>query len=57
MKWYEKGEKIYSMSEEAGYMTEEVKRLYLYGRKSLCEYGPIRKESIVDVDAGLISMR
>ena len=34
MKWYEKGEKIYSMS-EAGYMTEEVKRRFIYTAENL----------------------
>jgi len=58
MKWYEKGEKIYTMSQEAGYMTEEVKQRFIYTAENI--YAGMDKdvkESIVDIDAGLISMQ
>lgn len=58
MKWYEKGEKIYSMAEEAGYMTEEVKQRFIYTAEHIyANMDTSVKESIVDVDAGLISMQ
>ncbi|EGG34798.1 MULTISPECIES: nitroreductase family protein [Paenibacillus] len=58
LKWYEKGEKIYSMSEEAGYMTEEVKQRFIHTAENMyANLDPSIKESIVDVDAGLISMQ
>jgi len=58
MKWYEKGQKIYSMAEEAGYMTEEVKQRFIYTAEQIyANMDTSVKESIVDVDAGLISMQ
>lgn len=58
MKWYEKGNKIYSLSQEAGYMTEEIKQRFVYTAENLyANMDEDRKQSIVDVDAGLVSMQ
>ncbi|MCM3782240.1 nitroreductase family protein [Neobacillus mesonae] len=58
LKWYEKGRKIYTMSEEAGFMTEEVKHYFINSAENFyANLDPSIKESIIDVDAGLISMQ
>ncbi|KKO52472.1 nitroreductase family protein [Paenibacillus sp. DMB20] len=57
-KWYEKGEKIYNLSQEAGYMTEEVKQRFIHTAENIyANMNDSVKESIIDVDAGLISMQ
>lgn len=57
-KWYEKGEKIYNLSQEAGYMTEEVKQRFIHTAQNIySNMSDSVKESIIDVDAGLISMQ
>ncbi|MBO2943674.1 nitroreductase family protein [Paenibacillus sp. F411] len=58
MKWYEQGEKIYTMAQEAGLMTAEVKERFVNNALNL--YSGLSEEmksSIVDVDSGLISMQ
>ncbi|GAB6931037.1 nitroreductase family protein [Paenibacillus sp. JCM 10914] len=58
MKWYEKGRQIYTMSEEAGYMTEEIKQYFINSAENIyANMDQSVKESIIDVDAGLISMQ
>ncbi|PTM56412.1 nitroreductase family protein [Desmospora activa] len=58
MKWYEKGEKIYTLSQKAGYMTEELKQRFIQTAEQLyANMDEDRKASIVDIDAGLISMQ
>lgn len=58
MKWYEKGEKIYNLAQEAGHMTEEVKQRFIHTAENIyANMSASVKESIIDVDAGLISMQ
>ncbi|NMO95975.1 nitroreductase family protein [Paenibacillus lemnae] len=49
MRWYEKGEKIYSLSVEAGYMTEDVKERFVNNSVNMyANLGDDVKQSIVD---------
>lgn len=58
MRWYEQGEKIYTMSYEAGYMTEEIKQRFIHVAENVyANMSDEIKTSIVDIDAGLASMQ
>lgn len=58
LEWFNEGEKIYSRSVEAGFMTEEVKTMMINsvdnGYRSLSEE---TLKKIVHVDGGLVSMQ
>lgn len=58
LKWYERGEQIYSASVDAGYMTEEVKQQFVGTAENVYRnMDEARKKSIVHIDGGLVSMQ
>ncbi|MGG1879848.1 nitroreductase family protein [Paenibacillus cisolokensis] len=58
LRWYEQGEKIYNMSFEAGFMTEEIKERFIQvASNGYANMSDEVKNSIIDVDAGLASMQ
>lgn len=58
MQWYDKAEDIYSMSQEAGLMTEQVKQhMITTANQAYRNFDDSKKKSIVDIDSGLISMQ
>lgn len=58
MKWYEKGEQIYTQAQEAGIMPEEVKQQFIQTANTMYRnLDDARKKSIVDIDGGLVSMQ
>ncbi|MUG67680.1 nitroreductase family protein [Paenibacillus campinasensis] len=58
LRWYEQGEKIYNMSFESGFMTEEIKERFIQvASNGYANMSDEVKNSIIDVDAGLASMQ
>lgn len=58
MEWYDKAEDIYTQSQEAGYMPEEVKQKMIATANQVYRHlDDSKKRSIVDIDSGLISMQ
>ncbi|MFC7679807.1 nitroreductase family protein [Paenibacillus sp. GCM10028914] len=58
MKWYEKGEAIYTQAHEAGIMPEEIKQQFITTANTMYRnLDDAKKKSILDIDGGLVSMQ